>query len=157
MIIKTLVATLALSAGIGPQINMEAPHRGPYSKQVCEAATVPREWVPWATCTLRRETGAVLHNKQSREDANSRGGKGRWQFLTPWQRGGPYMIADRLVGFGVPRDTARAVRKQLQQTPIYEWDGHWQDILAISVMKDGGALRHWWGACDRLAPQRGQS
>lgn len=128
------------------RINLQRPSRGYLRSPIREAATVPAREKDWAECVLRRESGGVLHNKQSREDARngSSSAAGRWQFLAAWQHGGSFMVRDRLVDFGVPRKNAKRVRQYLGNTPIYQWDGYWQDILFNEVI-DRGGKHHWNG------------
>jgi hypothetical protein len=109
------------------------------------ASTVPESLVPWASCVLDRESGGTLDRIQSGVGARnpSSSASGRWQFLASnWQHGLPYMVADRLVRFGLPRPDARQVRVALQRTPIHEWHGYFQDIGFLEVVERGG--RHHW-------------
>lgn len=153
--IDTLIgAAVEVAADNDRAVNLERPSRGGYSALVREAATVPARWRAFAECVLRRESGGVLHNKQSREDARngSSTAAGRWQFLQAWQRGGSFMVRDRLVRFGVPNDQAKRVRVYLGARPIYQWDGFLQDVLFNEVIERGG-WRHWTGhTCNRYVP-----
>ena len=160
--IDALLMTAVLTMPMGSSddrndISLKAPSRGAHSSPIREAATVPPKYSDWAACVLRRETGGVLHNKQSREDArnNSSSASGRWQYLKAWQHGGSFMVRDRLVDFGVPRADAKRVRQHLQGTPIHKWDGWFQDILFNEVIKRGGQ-KHWYNGgdkCDRMMPR----
>ena len=135
-------------------LNLNRPSRGAHASAVREAATVPPRWVPFARCVLKRESGAVLHNKQSREDARNgtSSAAGRWQYLSAWQHGGSFMVRDRLVRFGVPKAQAKTVRQYLGSRPIYRWSGWYQDILFNEVIKRGG-WTHWSGpGCNGLVP-----
>lgn len=169
-ILATIIATLILfptTSAIAAEgsnanqnqerINLNRPSRGHLSSPIREAATVPPRTRAWATCVLTRESGGVLHNKQSREDARngSSSAAGRWQFLQAWQRGGSFMVRDRLVDFGVPRANAKRVRQYLGDRPIYQWDGFWQDVLFNEVI-DRGGYKHWYNGgdkCDRIMPR----
>ena len=137
------------------EVALHRPTRGAHAGAVREAATPPPKWAGFARCVLRRESGAVLGNRQSREDARngSSSAAGRWQFLSAWQHGGSFMVRDRLVQFGMPKAQAREVRKHLGQRPIYKWDGWWQDVLFNEVVERGG-WTHWTGGggCNRLVP-----
>lgn len=138
-------------------VNLERPDRGAYAQSVREAATVPTKWRAFAACTLARESGGVLHNKQSREDAReaTSSAAGRWQYLKAWQHGGSFMVRDRLVRFGMPARQARLVRQHLGSTPIHQWDGWFQDVLFNEVIRRGG-WRHWYLAgsrCNSLVPR----
>lgn len=128
------------------QITLDRPSRGAYASKIRAAATVPPKHRAWAECVLRRESGGVLHNKQSREDARNPNStaSGRWQFLQAWQHGGSFMVRDRLIKFGVPKQNAKRVRQYLGNTPIYKWDGFWQDVLFNEVIERGGK-HHWNG------------
>lgn len=157
MMIDTLIgAAVEVAAADDRTVDLQRPSRGGYSSPIREAATVPAKWRAFAECVLRRETGGVLHNKQSREDARngSSSAAGRWQFLSAWQRGGSFMVRDRLVRFGVPKVQARQVRVYLSSRPIYQWDGFYDDILFNEVIERGG-WHHWRNGdrCDGLVPQ----
>lgn len=134
------------------------PSRGTWAGPVRASAAVPSRWRSFAECVLRRESGGVLHNKQSREDARngSSSAAGRWQFLQAWQRGGSFMVRDRLIQFGMPNGKAREVRIHLGAKPIYQWDGWYQDILFNEVVERGG-WTHWTGGagCNSLVPSGG--
>lgn len=139
------------------QINLQRPSRsGAYSSPIREAATIPPKHRAWAECVLRRESGGVIHNKQSREDARNRSSSasGRWQMLdsSGWREGVGWLVQKRLVKFGIPKESAVRVRKHLQATPIWKIDGFWQDIAFIQSVEEGGK-RHWYNGgdkCDKL-------
>lgn len=138
-------------------VNLQRPSRGAAISAIREAATPPPKWKAFAECVLRRETGAVLQNRQSREDAASgvSSAQGRYQFLSAWQKGGPYMVRARLIDHGMPRDQAKRVRVHLSSKPIREWDGWWQDVLFNEVI-DRDGWRHWYlpgSACNGLVPR----
>lgn len=128
------------------ELSLQNPSRGAYSSAIKAAAEIPAKHRAWAQCVLSRESGGILHNKQSREDARNpnSSASGRWQFLSAWQHGGSFMVRDRLVKFGLPADKARQVRQYLSTTSIYRWDGFWQDILFNEVVERGGK-HHWNG------------
>lgn len=112
---------------------------------VKRAATFPPAITDWASCVIDRESGGNLVERQSGVRAyNPSGAQGRWQFMSPWNHGGPYMVRDRLVQFGMPKADAREVREHLSSHPIVEWNGWWQDILMIEAVERGGAF-HWDG------------
>lgn len=137
---------------------LNRPSRGTWAGPVRASAAVPSRWRSFAECVLRRESGGVLHNKQSREDARNgvSTASGRWQFLQAWQHGGSFMVRDRLIRFGMPQAKAREVRKHLGSKPIYQWDGWYQDILFNEVIERGG-WHHWTGGrgCNALVPSGG--
>jgi hypothetical protein len=144
--LEALLITATLTLGIDREVSLHQPSRGAYSSAVREAARVPDRWRAYAECVLRRESGGVLHNKQSREDARNptSSAQGRWQFLQAWQHGGSFMVRDRLVQYGMPKDQARQVREWLGSHQIADWDGYWQDILFNEVIERGGK-KHWNG------------
>lgn len=112
---------------------------------VLEAAEFPRSIQGFASCVLARESGGTLDERQSGSGARNptSSASGRWQFLNnAWNDSLPYMVADRLVRFGLPRPDARKIRIALQDTPIYEWHGYFQDIGFLEVVSRGG--RHHW-------------
>jgi len=111
------------------------------------AATFPAPIRSWAACVLERESGGSLHERQSGSGAmntEGSGAQGRWQFLQSWNHGGPYMVRDRLVQFGLSPAQAREIREYLSGRPISQWHGYWQDILFIEVNERGGSF-HWDG------------
>lgn len=146
----------AAEAALAPRnINMHAPLDGYYAAAVIEAAQVPDPWIPFAQCVLKRETGAVLHNKQSREDARNKTStaSGRWQMLdSQWREGGSWLVFKRLKRTGVDHRAAKKVQARLAETPIASWPGIWQDIAFIQSIKEGG-WANWanGGYCDTLA------
>jgi len=110
------------------------------------AATPPKGLTEWSKCILKRETGAVLHNKTSRQDAKNKtsSASGRWQFLDSWQHGLPYMVKERLMEKGMSHADSKKIRIQLSAKPIRQWPGIYQDIGAFEVMSRGG-FHHWAG------------
>jgi len=143
---ETTGVTSSGSTANGRELSLQQPSRGAYSQSLRAAATVPAKDKRWAQCVLTRESGGVLHNKQSRETARNptSSAAGRWQFLQAWQHGGSFMVKDRLVKFGIPVAEAKQVRKYLGTTPIHKWDGIWQDVLFNEVIARGGK-HHWNG------------
>jgi len=116
---------------------------------VLQAAEFPHSIRDFAACVLRRESGGTLHERQSgvgaRNPSPDSSASGRWQFLNnDWNHGLPYMVRDRLVRFGMPKDQARKIRAYLQSIPIWEWHGYFQDIGFLEVVSRGGA-HHWNG------------
>lgn len=128
-------------------VDLRQPDEGAYSKLIVDAAHMPKKHRAFAKCVLRHETGAVLHNKDSREDAKNpiSSASGRWQFLdNSWRHGGSHMVRERLRDFDVPKKEAKRIRKHLAATPIRKWDGWFQDVLAVEVIERGGH-HHWTG------------
>ena len=123
------------------------PTRGKHKQVVKKAARIPDNIRPWAECVAKRESGASLKNRQSREDAQNRSSsaQGRWQFLdNSWRRGLSFHVRDRLIKFGMPKADAKKTQQHLASRPIKEWDGWLQDIGFVETVKRGGAF-HWNG------------
>lgn len=164
MILETIL-TLALHAAPEPDAPtttaahsrewaVNRPTRGTHARVVARAATVPPRWRPFAACVLHRESGGTLDRPQSGVGAlnGSSSAAGRWQMLSPWQRGGSFMVRDRLVRFGLPKPAAKDVRLWLGSHPIHRWPGVMQDMAFLEAVERGGALRHWGNGdrCDGL-------
>ena len=112
---------------------------------VQKAAEFPRSIRGFASCVLDRESGGSLSDRTSGMGARnpSSSASGRWQFLNNnWQHSLPWMVKDRLIRFGMPKDQASQVRTYLDSREIATWHGYWQDIGFIEVMARGG--RHHW-------------
>lgn len=142
-----LIGQAAAQAEQERQEFLERPGRGSSRAVIIveRAATFPDNIKSWAACVLDRESGGTLTERQSGVGARnpSSSASGRWQFLNnAWNDSLPYMVADRLVDFGMPRPQARMIREHLQSIPIYEWHGYWQDIGFLEVVARGG--RHHW-------------
>lgn len=137
----TLAAILHVSVPINSLAEVKQNHA-----ILTAAATPPKGLTQWSKCVLKRETGAVLHNKTSRQDAKNKtsSASGRWQFLNAWQKGLPYMVKERLMDKGMTHTDSKKVRMQLSAKPIREWPGIYQDIGAFEVMERGG-FYHWLG------------
>lgn len=154
--IETIVGA-ALEVVVEPRsVELHRPTSGAHVRAVREAATPPPRWVRFARCVLDRESGANLKNRNSGEGAKNprSSASGRWQFLdSQWRHGGSFMVRDRLVKFGMPKQEAKRVRQHLGDTPIRKWDGWWQDALFNEVVERGG-WRHWSGGkgCNALVP-----
>ena len=155
MITPLIAAALIATSGQAPdhlirevpvveEINFKKPLKGGLSDVISEASTIPKKWEPFASCVLSRESGATIGNKNSGEGARNprSSASGRWQFLSAWQEGLPFMVADQLRDHGMPKKQAKQVRLHLQSKPIAKWDGHFQDAAAIEVLQQGGGF-HW--------------
>lgn len=144
--LETIVLTIALQTAQDRELSLQAPSRGANASVVREAAEIPVQHRDWAACVLDRESGGTLDRKNSGEGARnpSSTASGRWQFLKPWQHGGSFMVKDRLVRYGMPPQQAKKIREYLAKTPIYRWDGYWQDILFNEAVHRGGK-HHWNG------------
>lgn len=146
MIEAVALATIlyATPARVDRELAVARPSR--YVSAIRSASSAPPKFRDWAACVLKRETGAVLHNKKSRQDARNptSSAAGRWQFLAAWRNGLPYMVRERLIEHGMPTAQATTVRKFLSDRPIHKWPGVYQDVGAFEVMERGGAF-HWRG------------
>jgi hypothetical protein len=156
-VIETLLGAAMELAADDRQIDLHQPSRS--TSLVREASTVPAKWRAFARCVLKRETGGVLANSQSREDALNRSGSsasGRWQMLdaSGWRAGGAWLVFKRLRSVGVSKSEAHRVRQYLAATPIHRWDGGFQDMAFIQSVLEGGWF-HWrnGGPCDGLVPR----
>lgn len=138
-------------------VDLHRPSRGGYSAPVRAGSRVPDRLRAFAECVLRRETGGVLGNKQSRQDArqSSSSAQGRWQMLdgSGWRAGGSWLVYKRLRSVGVPAVEAHRVRRYLAARPIATWSGHWQDMAFIQSVLEGGWV-NWRNGdrCDSLVP-----
>lgn len=148
-------APTVIAAGVvaGERISVLRPSRS--SSVVRAASTMPVRWRAFATCVLRRESGATLTRPQSGAGARNprSSAQGRWQMLdaSGWRQGGARAVRARLVRFGATTVQAQTVWRHLTSTPIYRWHGIWQDTAAIESLEHGG-WRHWAGAgCNGLA------
>ena len=137
------------------RLNIARPSRSARSTVlvVQRAAKVPPHLRVWASCVLARESGGTLERIQSGVGARNpnSSASGRWQMLdgSGWREGGAWMVRDRLIRFGLPRNQAREVRKWLASHPIYTWHGYFQDIAFVESISRGG-WRHWAGhTCGR--------
>ena len=147
MMIDSLLLTMTLTLGNDRAVSLERPSRGAHSSAIRDAARVPAKHRPFASCVLDRESGGTLDRIQSGVGAKNphSSASGRWQFLdSQWRDGLAFMVRDRLIQFGMPKDEARNIRKQLSRMPIYRWNGYWQDIGFNEVIERGGA-HHWHG------------
>ena len=142
-------------------VNLNQPTRGASAATVREGSAVPARWQAFARCVLRRESGGVLDNKASRQDARnaSSSASGRWQMLdaSGWRDGGAWLVYKRLRAVGFTKPDAHRVRLHLASRPIHTWNGHWQDMAFIQSVLEGGWF-HWrnGGPCDQLVPAGGR-
>lgn len=139
-------AAMAIPADVSDrEWAVHRPSRGVHASAVRDAATFPAGIRSWASCVIDRESGGTLDDRSSGVGARnpSSSASGRWQFLNnDWNHGLPYMVRDRLVDHGMSKADAREVRIWLQQRPISQWPGWYQDIGFLEVVERGG--RHHW-------------
>lgn len=115
---------------------------------VREAIVPPRGYADFAACVEDRESGGQAHVLNH----GGSGAQGLFQFMPSWNHGGPYMVRDRLVQFGLGKAQARKVRVWLSARPIHRWPAPYQRILFAEAVERGGALKHWSGhTCNPLA------
>jgi hypothetical protein len=153
LIAAALIATsgqvpdhLVSEAPVVQEINFKKPHKGGFSEEIIDAATVPKKWRPFAACVLERESGGSLDRWQSGSRARNpdSSASGRWQFLSSsWGQSLPYLIAKRLKDHDVPKGQAVEVRMELQGKPIHKWHGLWQDIGFLAVVTQPRGWMHW--------------
>lgn len=118
------------------------------------AAQIPESQVAFAHCVSHRES---RDNYQARGDQSS--ARGRWQFLDlQWRHGLSFMVAERLVRFGMSKRDAKHVRVHLQSIPIDRWKPDYQDAAFVAALNANGnwsGWRHWYlngSPCNRLVP-----
>ena len=145
-----ILSAAALALAFAPVDLPAADHTRPdqvATSTVARAARPPRGWDAFATCVLRRES----HGNPRAGNASS-GAAGLVQFLPAWRHGLPFMVADRLVHFGMPRPLARTIRLTLP-TRIERWPARLQ-LVGFAEVLDRGGWAHWALAgsrCDGLA------
>jgi hypothetical protein len=118
------------------------------------AARIPSDQVAFAQCVSHRESRG---NYQAASRVSS--ARGRWQFLDrQWREGLSYMVANRLVDYGMPKQKRNALVKRLQSKPIDAWKPLHQDIgfvAALNAKHPWSGWRHWYFAnspCNKLVP-----
>ena len=148
--LEALVTTVALAMPIDSSDRewaLNRPSRGTHSRVIQDAAEVPRSIRPWAECVVNRESGGTLDRIQSGVGARNpnSSASGKFQFLdNSWRRGLSFMVRDRLVEFGMPKQEAKRIRQYLGSIPIYQWHGYYQTIGFVEVVSRGGKF-HWNG------------
>jgi hypothetical protein len=128
------------------ELHVARPSRSVSS--VREAVLPPRGFAAFAACVEHRESKGQAHVLNH----GGSGAQGLFQFMPSWNHGGPYMVKDRLVDFGMGTAQARKVRVYLSSRPIVRWPALYQRILFAEALARGGALKHWSGhTCNALA------
>jgi len=100
-------------------------------------------------CVANRESHG---NPRAIGDQSS--ARGKYQFLRAWNHGLPFMVADRLVHFGMSKKDATKIRITLQHKTIDKWSEPLQDVAFASVVAKPRGWRHWYIAgskCNALA------
>lgn len=152
---------IVMGAAMSPDVDklISKPMKTKHASVVAGAAQVPGTWRPFAACVVDRESGGDLDTRTGKGSGEraanpTSSARGRWQFMKPWQRGGSFMVRDRLIRFGMPKKDAKALRRELEFTPIDEWSGYLQDVLAVEVLTQHDGWYHWKynDKCDRLRP-----
>ena len=118
-----------------------------------KAAQIPKQEQAFAKCVSWQESRNNYHAIGDNQFA-----RGRWQFLdNNWRHGLSFMVADRLVTFGLPKSKAKILIKDLQKRPIDTWKPIYQDIGFVSALNAKGSWsgwRHWAvdSQCVKLVP-----
>jgi len=115
-----------------------------------DAAQLPARHQAYAACVSNRESHG---NYRAKGDVSS--ARGRWQFLDQqWRHGLSFMVAERLVTFGLPKKQAANIRHQMQAKPIDKWTPVLQDVAFAAVITHKGGYKHWYitgSRCNALA------
>ena len=110
------------------------------------ASQIPAHQKAFAECVSLQESRG--NYKAIGDNTNARG---RWQFLdNEWRRGLSYMVADRLVTYGMSKTEAKDLRKDLQKHSIDTWKPVYQDVGFVAALNARGpwtGWKHW--AVDR--------
>jgi hypothetical protein len=118
------------------------------------AAAIPASQKAYAECVSYHES---RHNYKAVGDRSS--ARGRWQFLDKqWRRGLSFMVANRLVDYGMHESKAKKLVKHLQSRPIDAWEPIYQDIgfvAALNAKHSWSGWRHWGvnTKCNLLVPK----
>ena len=119
-------------------------------KTAIQHAAVPHvSMMDFQQCVANRESHS---NPRAIGDQSS--ARGKYQFLKAWNHGLPYMVANRLVHFGMNKKDATKIRVTLQQKTIDKWNESYQDVAFAAVVAEPQGWRHWYIAgskCNRLA------
>lgn len=118
------------------------------------AAAVPTSQKAYAKCVSHHES---RNNYKAIGDRSS--ARGRWQFLDKqWRHGLSFMVANRLVEFGMPKSKVKPLVKHLQSRSIDTWEPIYQDIgfvAALNAKHSWSGWRHWKvnSECNKLVPK----
>ena len=128
------------------------PHANAYDYKTA-AARVPQDQIAYAKCVSHHESRGNYKAVGDRSSA-----KGRWQFLDKqWRHGLSYMVAKRLVDYGMPKSKMKIVVEKLQSKSIDEWKPIYQDIAflaALNAKYQWSGWTHWSvnSKCNELVP-----
>jgi hypothetical protein len=117
------------------------------------AARIPSEQTAFAKCISHYESRGDYKATSPHSSAS-----GKWQFLDKqWRRGLSFMVANRLVDYGMPAWQRKPLIKRLQSKPIESWSPIHQDIgfvAALNAREPWSGWRHWQinEDCVRLVP-----
>ena len=121
-----------------------------------KAAAIPTDQIKFAECVSQRESHG---NYKARHAEAGSSAAGRWQFLdNQWRKGLSFMVRDRLVKFGAPKQTANKILTHLKATPINHWEPQFQNIGFVAALNARGkwsGAHHWivtGSRCNRLIP-----
>jgi hypothetical protein len=117
------------------------------------AAKVPKDQIAYAKCVSHHESRG---NYKAVGDQSS--ARGRWQFLDKqWRRGLSFMVAHRLVEYGMPKSKVKDLVKDLQSKSIDRWNPIYQDVAflaALNAKYQWSGWKHWSvnSKCNELVP-----
>lgn len=117
------------------------------------AARVPKDQIAYAECVSYHESRG---NYKAIGDSSS--ARGRWQFLDKqWRHGLSYMVANRLVEFGMPKSKSKKLVKNLQSISIDNWQPIYQDVAFVAALNAKYKWSGWthWAVnskCNQLVP-----
>ena len=117
------------------------------------AAKVPNSQQAFADCVSHHESRG---NYKAVGDKSS--ARGRWQFLdAQWRHGLSYMVANRLVTYGMSKSKTKDLVKDLQKHSIDTWKPVYQDIGFVAALNAKGPWSGWthWkvnSECVKLVP-----
>lgn len=121
---------------------------------VTAAAEVPQTLHSFQHCVAQRESHGNYLAKGDQSSA-----RGKYQFLDrAWRHGLSFMVAARLVKFGMSSANAHKIRVHLQSISIDRWEPMLQEIaFAAVVSASPRGWRHWYitgSKCNALAGKR---
>jgi len=119
------------------------------------AAEIPKDQKIYAACVSHQESRGNYRAIGDNENA-----RGRWQFLdSNWRRGLSYMVAKRLMDYGMPKEKMKPLVKHLRSKSIDAWEPIYQDIgfvAALNAKHPWSGWRHWAvdTECNKYVPKK---